>query len=125
MLRPTVLSLLFLACRLATTEAFFAVTPLSRLHLTQRFAEEEVSVNEKEPIECYVVNDASVVIEGEAPVVVCTSEPEEYAWFNGLDPKAMRPTDGVEEGGVECVEGASPRGIPEWECKQKEEAEQK
>mmetsp|Transcript_11990 Transcript_11990/g.19890 ORF Transcript_11990/g.19890 Transcript_11990/m.19890 type:complete len:122 (+) Transcript_11990:47-412(+) len=121
MLHRAILPFLFLACRLATSNAFVAVTP-PRLLLSsmQRLATEE-SVNEDDPIECFVVNDQLVATEGEAPVVVCTSEPDEYAWFNGLDPKAMRPTDGMEEGAVECVEGASPRGIPEWECKQDDE----
>lgn len=69
------------------------------------------------PIECYLVTDQAVVAEGEPPKIVCTSEPEEYAWFNGIDPKKLHKTDVVSELSTECVEGASPRGIPEWECK--------
>lgn len=96
------------------------------------------------PIECYIVEDdeetfggndgvrddfydefvngsnnhdaASASNHNKKPRVVCTSEPEEYAWFNGIDPNHLIPTDGTETGSMECVEGASPRGIPEWEC---------
>ena len=68
------------------------------------------------PIECYLVTDQAVVAEGDPPKVVCTSDPEEYAWFNGIDPKKLHKTDVVSELSTECVEGASPRGIPEWEC---------
>ena len=41
---------------------------------------------------------------------------QQYAWFNGIDPKAMRETDGVVEGAESCVEGENYRGKPEWEC---------
>jgi hypothetical protein len=40
----------------------------------------------------------------------------QYAWFNGIDPKNMRETDGVVEGAENCVQGESFRGKPEWEC---------
>mmetsp|Transcript_18022 Transcript_18022/g.18242 ORF Transcript_18022/g.18242 Transcript_18022/m.18242 type:complete len:105 (+) Transcript_18022:501-815(+) len=63
-------------------------------------------------IHCYVTNDDT----HNTPNVVCTSEPEEYAWFNGIDLHKMRETDGTEEGTKECVEGHSYKGIPEWEC---------
>jgi hypothetical protein len=39
-----------------------------------------------------------------------------YAWFNGVDPKAMRPTDGTLGGAVQCMEVESYKGKPEWEC---------
>ena len=68
-------------------------------------------------IECYLVTDEAVLGEGVPPKVVCTSEPEDYAWFNGIDPAKLLKTDTVSELATECVEGASPRGIPEWECK--------
>ena len=68
-------------------------------------------------IECYLVTDEAVLAEGEPPKIVCTSEPEDYAWFNGIDPQKLTKTDTVSELATECVEGASPRGIPEWECK--------
>lgn len=66
----------------------------------------------EEPIECYVTN-----VGEEKPEVVCTSDPEGYAWFNGIDPEKMKPTDGTSEGTTECVEGYSPKGVPEWECR--------
>jgi len=78
-------------------------------------ASSDANADAPAPIECFVVNDAT---EGEDPQVVCTSEPEEYAWFNGIKPSEMKSTDGAaQEGFNECVEGASPKGTPEWECK--------
>lgn len=108
-----------LAWHLGTSQAFFTVCTPPRLstHVYTTKGDQPAVEVEVEPIECFVVNDELIEEEGEKPVVVCTSEPDEYAWFNGLDPKAMRPTDGVEEGTVECVEGASYKGLPEWECK--------
>ena len=70
------------------------------------------------PDHCYVIypphaHDAKE----EPPTVVCTNDPEEFAWFNGLDVEDLIPTDaGTSEQALECHEGASPRGIPEWEC---------
>lgn len=40
----------------------------------------------------------------------------QYAWFNGVDPNAMRPTHGEELDAESCVEGESYKGKPEWEC---------
>jgi hypothetical protein len=61
-----------------------------------------------------------VMTTDESARIVCTSEPEEYAWFHGLSPQQMQKmTDGIRDNGrdkLQCVEGASPRGIPEWEC---------
>ena len=73
--------------------------------------------NDDKAMECYFVyNDDDDDVDA-TPEVICTTEPEEYAWFNGIDEKNMKPTNGaIVEGAVECVEGASPRGIPEWEC---------
>jgi hypothetical protein len=68
------------------------------------------------PTECFIVNQEAVLLEGELPEVVCTNAPEEYAWFNGIDKKALIPTDTTSEENLECVEKASPRGLPEWEC---------
>jgi hypothetical protein len=98
---------------LTTTPMPFAINPALRTHVALA-AEPE---GEASAIECFIVNNELVQTEGDAPEVVCTSEPDEYAWFNGIDPEALKPTEGTEEGGTECVEGASPRGIPEWECK--------
>jgi hypothetical protein len=69
------------------------------------------------PVECFLVNTEEVGTDGTKPDVVCTSEPDEYAWFNGLDRNALQPTDGTDSDTTECVEGASVRGTPEWECK--------
>lgn len=73
--------------------------------------------NDEDDVTCYVTNDEEIVTEGEKPNVVCTSEPEEYAWFNGVDPKAMRKTDGTQECTDSCIEVESYMGKPEWECK--------
>jgi len=59
-----------------------------------------------------------------APVSILTTakytysqrHPNRYAWFNGVDPKAMRKTDGTLEGAEQCVEVESYKGRPEWEC---------
>ena len=93
----------------------------------QTFANKRLimSAAEKKEIECYIIdpevicddNGDCAVSDDEKPTVVCTSEPEEYAWFNGIDEERMHKTDGnVDIGATECVEGASPRGIEEWEC---------
>ena len=85
----------------------------------------EAASSNSEDVQCYLVeNDDDDGQDGEGggavsdakATVVCTAEPEEYAWFNGIDEKKMRPTDGSETGATECIEGASPRGTPEWEC---------
>ncbi|KAL7502173.1 hypothetical protein ACHAWX_000479 [Stephanocyclus meneghinianus] len=72
-------------------------------------------------VACYIVNEEEIIADGEKPHVVCTSEPEEaslfiYAWFNGIDPKRMIMTEDGIEGVVECKEGESYKGKPEWEC---------
>jgi len=67
-------------------------------------------------VTCYIVNEEEIITDHEKPHVVCTSEPEEYAWFNGIDPKMMVETDDAMEGAVECKEGESYKGKPEWEC---------
>ena len=44
-------------------------------------------------------------------------EPQEYAWYNGIDEKRMHKAEGdVDIGASQCVESASPRGVEEWEC---------
>jgi hypothetical protein len=92
-----------------------------RHHPTTTFM---LSMDEKgaidQPVECYLLvtddNDDMVVTENESFRIVCTSEPDEYAWFNGLSPQHMQKTDDIFVGKMQCVEGASPRGTPEWEC---------
>ena len=113
-----------------TTQSLFAVTDkndnvakaevaaavkASAETTAQKEDEESASHN----VECFVVGGGDLVgDDGEKPEVVCTSHPEEYAWLNGIDPKAMKPTDGMEEGSLECVEGHPTRGgVDEYECK--------
>eukprot|EP00580_Thalassiosira_gravida_P000467 CAMPEP_0201598806 /NCGR_PEP_ID=MMETSP0492-20130828/500_1 /ASSEMBLY_ACC=CAM_ASM_000837 /TAXON_ID=420259 /ORGANISM="Thalassiosira gravida, Strain GMp14c1" /LENGTH=143 /DNA_ID=CAMNT_0048061285 /DNA_START=109 /DNA_END=540 /DNA_ORIENTATION=+ len=74
------------------------------------------SSEDTDDVTCFVVNDEEIATEGEDPHVVCTAEPDDYAWFNGVDPKAMRETKGEENDAEECVEGESYKGEPEWEC---------
>jgi len=74
-------------------------------------------VENDDDVTCYITNDEEIALEGEKPHVVCTSEPEEYAWFNGIDTKAMRKAEDVDiEGNENCVLGESYTGKPEWEC---------
>ena len=77
------------------------------------------SVDDERAIQCFIVNAFEVDEEGAFPEIVCTPEPDEYAWFNGIPKEAMQPADAVHEDFLECVEGYSPRGVPEWECKKK------
>ncbi|KAL7526114.1 hypothetical protein ACHAWF_001635 [Thalassiosira exigua] len=97
------------------------VSPLSmgaRMSLGLRSSTERVAdtSEDTDDVTCYVVNDQEIVTEGEKPHVVCTSEPDDYAWFNGIDPNTMRETDGASEGTENCVEGESYKGKSEWEC---------
>ena len=90
---------------------------LSRVKTPAMDSSNVVNNNDNDDVTCYVTNDEEIVTEGEKPNVVCTSEPEEYAWFNGVDPKAMRKTDGTQEGTDSCIEVESYMGKPVWECK--------
>jgi hypothetical protein len=119
MMRP-ILAILLSATVLFHADAF-APSPRKvyakiRQHSNTIVIVQSVTDDEKD-VECFLVNDEDVVKNGATPGVVCTSEPDEFAWFNGLDSLALLPTDGMSEDALECVEGASPRGIPEWECR--------
>ena len=111
--------------RPATSQQVSQMTSFSQQQFHQSLlsmTEDETSETEKAAVvECFLIEnedeDTNESFEMEEPTVVCTSEPEEYAWFNGIDEKKMKPTNGTETGATECVEGASPRGTPEWECK--------
>jgi len=83
------------------------------------------SVDKEKAVQCFIVNAFEVDEEGAEPEIVCTPEPDEYAWFNGLEREHMKPAQSVTASGdfLECMEGASPRGIPEWECKKKTSAD--
>mmetsp|Transcript_41655 Transcript_41655/g.71313 ORF Transcript_41655/g.71313 Transcript_41655/m.71313 type:complete len:133 (+) Transcript_41655:187-585(+) len=89
---------------------------LSRSSAPLRSSPESAVEEDTDDVTCYVVNDEEIVTEGEKPHVVCTSEPDDYAWFNGVDPQNMREAHGEEEDAELCVEGESFRGKPEWEC---------
>lgn len=70
-----------------------------------------------ETVECFITNYDLVQSEGAIPEVVCTTEPDEYAWFNGIDRTAIHPANGITDSFLECVETMSPRGVQEWECR--------
>jgi hypothetical protein len=70
----------------------------------------------EDPIECYLVNQDAVIEDGEKPRIICTSDPEETAWMEGLNREEMIKTEGVENLSGQCVEGHSLTGKPEWEC---------
>ena len=76
-------------------------------------------VDDDDNVECFIVNYDMVEEEGETPEVVCTSKPDEFAWFNGLDKDNIKknPNNIIkDEAYKECIEGSSPNGVPEWEC---------
>jgi hypothetical protein len=71
--------------------------------------------DEDKPVQCFLIqtdDNSNTVI----PQIVCTSNPEEYAWYHGIDEEQMVPTDGMHDKALQCVEHESPRGVPEWEC---------
>lgn len=105
-----------------TQSLLFAATDEAGDDVKTEVASAETTTQEEEEshnVECFVVGQGDLVgPDGEKPEVVCTSHPEEYAWLNGIDPQAMTPTDGMEEGSLECVEGHPTRGgVDEYECK--------
>jgi len=96
-------------------------------HLTNRKTnkknkqEQEQEQNNNDTIQCYIVNYDAFENEGAAPEVMCTANPEEFAWYHGLDVDEMVNTNDMPSIHLdfsECVEGASHRGTPEWECQQ-------
>ena len=121
----TILHRLLVGISLVTTTSSFSIAVVGResamrtmpVATTKLFAK----VDDEKAIQCFIVNAFEVEEEGAEPEVVCTPEPEDYAWFNGLERDAMKPMEESNEKFLECVEGASPRGVPEWECKKAEE----
>ena len=114
------LFLLVVAAAVAFSSAFSVQTPIRQNPVTlSSAADDSHSRDDLSEMQCFIVNQDLLdeEMEGHFPEVVCTTAPEEYAWFNGIDAEALVPTDGqVVEGTVECVEGHSPRGNPVWEC---------
>jgi hypothetical protein len=122
MMRP-ILAILISATVAFHADAFTAsprkaYVPIRQHSNTIGTVQSVIHGEDEKAVECFLVNDEDVVENGATPGVVCTSAPDEYAWFNGLDPEALLPTDDINEHALECVEGASPRGIPEWECRE-------
>ena len=95
------------------------------LHMSGETRFNVEAASNTEDVQCYLIENDDDDDQGDEsisdlasakPTVVCTSEPEAYAWYNGLNENQMKPTDGTDSGATECIEGASPRGTPEWEC---------
>ena len=69
-------------------------------------------------MQCFLILDDDLT----PPRVICTCQPEEYAWFHGIDPNNMvETTDSLvvlqqRHSSHDLVKGESPRGVPEWEC---------
>uniref|UniRef100_A0A7S2RQ91 Uncharacterized protein n=1 Tax=Eucampia antarctica TaxID=49252 RepID=A0A7S2RQ91_9STRA len=108
---------LFIMLNIATVQSFTVQSKPSALKSYQRSKNVMLSLKEndevEDPVKCYVVEDSNVAIDGS---VVCTSEPEEFAFHEGIKSTSLKPTDGMNEGNTECVESASPKGNPEWLC---------
>ena len=135
--RPLSLALCFLLA--SSASAFVAPQPASvRTSGTSTMLPYSVH-DEDKPIQCFIVYDDDIhnmsrkqkkkrrgkndvqaddlleALETEIPKVVCTSNPDEYAWFNGIKPDRLIPTETVHAARLEsCEEGSSPRGVPEW-----------
>mmetsp|Transcript_11547 Transcript_11547/g.16566 ORF Transcript_11547/g.16566 Transcript_11547/m.16566 type:complete len:134 (+) Transcript_11547:51-452(+) len=90
--------------------------PRTKVSLQQSTENSTAQAEDTDDVTCFIVNDEEIITEKEKPHVVCTSEPDDYAWFNGVDPENMREVDGVVEGVENCVQGESFKGKPEWEC---------
>eukprot|EP00977_Amphora_coffeiformis_P014169 scaffold3901_cov174-Amphora_coffeaeformis.AAC.7 len=108
----------------AYTALAFSIRPTSyhslghgAMSLKASLSLDTANSSQENAISCFITNAFEVEQEGATPHVVCTSEPEEYAWMEGIDLVTLKPTDGIVEGALECVEGASPRGTPQYECR--------
>ena len=109
-------SSLLLGVLLNVAYGFLPASHHSSMQRSKVIIDSTSDVDYNMPTQCFIVNQELVDTEGEEPEIVCTNAPDDYAWFNGLDADAFVPTDGTSEESWECVEGESPRGIPEWEC---------
>ena len=66
-------------------------------------------------VACYLVNSDSDGVN-----VVCTSSPEKYAWYEGIDREEMEeiaPGSLASSGHLACEEDATFNGEPVWKCK--------
>jgi hypothetical protein len=130
----SVLILSILLTQYLSLTTSFAPTTNLRHFATKTVSSISYSVHDEDkPIMCYLIqteakkkktinnnnnnnNNNNYQDEASIPQIVCTSNPEEYAWFHGIDQDRMVLTDGIYNQAFQCVEGESPRGVPEWEC---------
>ena len=85
---------------------------ISSARMSQRPAE-----SPPDGVQCYIVD--GVEDDGE-PFMVCTAEPQEFAWFNGIKRSQLKPIESdavLQDGTVSCEEETSFNGSPEWFCK--------
>lgn len=135
-MRTTALHLTFLSC-LATTTVVHGFTVgtqsvssqhshRSRAPTTEIFSHQQ---DDDTPLQCFVILDDDE--SGRPPQVVCTADPDDYAWFNGIDRTNLIPTDSnylslcdinndekdtdKSSSVVDCKQETSHRGFPEWE----------
>jgi len=95
---------------------------LSFLNGDETDTKETTNSQDEEAIQCFIVNYGQVENEGATPEVHCTSNVEEFTWFHGYDLDDLVNTQDFPSLLLtECVDGASPRGLPEWECKVQED----
>jgi hypothetical protein len=121
-----IVSFPMLLLTMSPTVTSFAPARIAR-HFQQKKSSLAYSVHDEDkPILCYLIststtttttnNDDEQQQQPMIPQIVCTSNPEEYAWYYGIDEEQMVLTDCIHDAALQCVEGESPRGVPEWEC---------
>lgn len=82
--------------------------------------EQRQESNDHDNIQCFIVNYDAVQNENAVAEIYCTSDVEEFAWYHGLSVDELVNTEDMPSLALdfsECVQGASHRGTPEWECK--------
>jgi hypothetical protein len=66
--------------------------------------------DEDKPILCFLIQaETRCQDELSIPQIVCTSNPEEYAWFHSIDQDRMVLTDGIHNQAIQCIEGEGTR----------------
>jgi len=78
----------------------------------RNLASDEPQRSAHDEVACYMLAGE------EEDAVVCTSAPDEYAWYEGINETDMTKVDPglLVEGHLACEEGATFRGSPVWQC---------